>query len=212
MIVYDPKRKEPHWAPGAAEYLANQIRKDDHCFEWGGGMSTQWLCELVPDGGVITVEDDPVWIERIMEMTEDAGNFGLFKVSRDSRLYVDEVDRHRPLSVYLIDGYRRIECLDKALEVIGPGGILVLDDALDYVGDWKPPGVVKFSMPHPYAGKRVERNQWGNTLLKVGDLHHDTKETWIWKVCVTVSLVNCGIHLHESKEEAEMCQKDRYVS
>ncbi len=182
MIVYDPKRKEPHWAPGAAEYLASQIRKDDHCFEWGGGMSTPWLCSLVPDGRVLTVEDDPVWIKRILEMTEDAGNFGLFEVGRGSRFYVDAVDGINTVDVFLIDGYRRIECLDKALERIGPRGILVLDDALDYVGDWKLPGVEVFSMPHPLAGKKVERHPWGNTLLKVGDLHHETKETWIWKV------------------------------
>ena len=182
MIVYDPDCREPHWAPGAAEYLASQIRKDDHCFEWGGGMSTPWLCSLVSDGRVTTVEDDPFWMQRIAEMTKGFGNVGMVARSRDERAYVDEVGRHILLSVYLIDGYRRIECFEKLKTIWRPGNVILLDDALDYVGGWFPEGVKVFSMPHPLAGKKVTRNLWGNTHLKVGDLHHETKETWVWRV------------------------------
>lgn len=181
MIPFDPKLKGPSWAPGAAEYLANQIRKDDCCFEWGGGMSTPWLCELVPDGRVTTIESNPNWATRIFGMTQHFDNFGMVIRNRDEKAYVTEVDRNMPFSVYLIDGYQRIKCLRKALEVIKPGNLLVLDDALDYVGDWHPPSVKVFSMLHPNAGKKVTRNLWGNTHLKVGDLHHETKDTWVWR-------------------------------
>lgn len=179
MIVYDPKRTDPCWAPGSWDYLASILPDDAQCFEWGGGISTLWLARRA--ARVVTVESDPIWFKRIRDMTVGMPHVWLVHLLREARLYVDEVDAAPDSNVFLIDGYRRIECLDKALEVIDPGGILVLDDALDYVGDWKPPGVEVFSMPHPYAGKKVERNPWGNTLLKVGDLHHETKETWIWQ-------------------------------
>ena len=72
--------------------------------------------------------------------------------------------------------------MGKTVEDFLFGNVIVLDDALDYVGGWSPEGVKVFSMPHPLAGKKVTRNLWGNTHLKVGDLHHETKETWVWRV------------------------------
>ena len=180
MIVYDPTRTEPCWAPGSWNYLASIMPDDAQCFEWGGGISTLWLAQRA--ARVVSVESDAVWCRRIGDMTLNIPNVTLVHLRREWRGYVDEVDLFPDSDVFLIDGYRRIECLDKALEVIRPGGILVLDDALDYVGDWKPDGVKVFSMPHPYAGKKVMRNLWGNTHLKVGDLHHETKETWVYRV------------------------------
>ncbi len=182
MIVYDPDRKEPHWAPGAAEYLASQISKDARCLEWGGGMSTPWLGSLVPDGSVLTIEDDTDWTERIWKMTDSMLHCCVLNVSRYSSQYATPVPHLPDFDVYLIDGYQRIKCLEQAIEVSTPGNLLVLDDALDYVGDWHPPSVKVFSMPHPYAGKKVTKNLWGNTYLKVGDLHHEMKETWVWRV------------------------------
>lgn len=182
MIKYEPGRTVPYWAPGAANYLANMIRDDDHCFEWGGGVSTPWLARLVTHGTVMTLEDEPVWIERIKKMIEGMSNVTLINHERMSPEYVDEVDRHKGADVYLIDGYQRIDCLKKVKPLLSPGNILVLDDALDYVADWKPSTVQVFSMPHPYRGKRVTKSLWRNTYLKVGDLHHKTKETWIWRV------------------------------
>ena len=146
-------------------------------------MSTPWLGQLVSDGRVLTIEDDSDWMERILKMTKDMNHCALLNVGRDSQSYTHPVEHLHDLDVYLIDGYQRIACLDKALGIVKTGNILVLDDALDYVGDWHPPAVKVFSMPHPYKGKRLSRdNLWGNTLLKKGDLHHETKETWVWRV------------------------------
>lgn len=182
MIVYDPKRRVPNWVPGSWQYLETLLKRNMRCFEWGGGQSTLWLAERVPSGMVLTVESNVKWLQRIHDLTANLVNCDILWAPRESERYRDSVDLAQPVDVYLIDGFQRIACLKLVLEECKTGNIIVMDDALDYAGDWKPPGVEVFSMPHPYAGKKVTRNPWGNTLLKVGDLHHETKETWIWKV------------------------------
>jgi hypothetical protein len=185
VINYDPDRVVPNWAPGAAEYLSTLIRNDDTCFEWGGGQSTPWLADLCPYGSVVTVEHDLEWLRRIVDLTRDHTNCQIIWAPCENvgpgeapdwmMRYVNAVEIVRDPDVWLIDGYLRPECLEKAKRLAMSGNIIVLDDALDYVGDQKRPhspwGQV-FQMPHPNKG---ERNLWGK-------MSPNLKETWVYKV------------------------------
>lgn len=181
MIVYDAKRTTPYWAPGASGYLEKILPPDSICFEWGGGQSTKWLAERVPEGFVYTVENTPEWIAKTLGLTITLPNCMLIAASRKiPERYVDAVDRVLFPNVYLIDGYLRPECLKKTMERARKDDIIVCDDALDYCGHLKglPSSWAKFTMPHPSAGKKITRDR-GNSVLT----HHAmTKETWIWQV------------------------------
>ena len=177
MIVYDPKRTTPNWAPGAADYLEAMLPRDAICFEWGGGQSTLWLANHVPDGFVYTMENSPEWISRTLNLTKHLSNCMLITASKlIPERYVDAVDRVRFPNVYLIDGYLRPECLEKTLGRSRTGDIIVCDDALDYMGDDAYGDVHKFKMPHPNKGE-----PYGKTFHRQG-MHPDTKETWVWRV------------------------------
>lgn len=189
-MIYDPDNPVPQWAPGAAECLERLLEEEKGVvtvLEWGGGMSSPWILERLGENGFLfTVESNLDWVSRIWKMTKNHTNHCLAFAEDLSERYVEMASMVAALPgtrVWIIDGCQRVKCLFFALNIlVSPGDILVMDDALDYVDDWRPPGVEVFAMPHPLAGKPVTHNRWGSTTLKVGDLHHETKETWCWIV------------------------------
>lgn len=183
MIVYDPDRKTPNWAPGADVYLDALLLEDDVCFEWGGGQSTPWLAKRVPAGKVYTVEHDQKWVDRIAGYCKKYQNVRIIKQAKDDRHYVSVLKgiATRP-TVYLIDGYHRPECLKLVMELALSGDLVVCDDALDYVDLVEELRLAEhgryhtFSMEHPCKGTRYPKD-----FHRKG-MHPNTKETWIWRV------------------------------
>lgn len=183
MIVHDPDRKTPNWAPGAAVYLDTLLWEDDICFEWGSGQSTPWLAKRVPCGKVYTVEHDQKWVNKTALACKKFRNVRIIKMPKDDPVYVTILQKiaTRP-TVYLIDGYQRPECLELVMELAQPGDLVVCDDALDYIDlveelhlgeDAK---YHTFSEEHPYKG-----TDYAKDFHRQGP-HPDTKETWIWRV------------------------------
>ena len=183
MIVYDPNRKTPNWAPGADEYLSGLMWDDDVCFEWGSGQSTAWLAKRCPVGKVYTVEHDQKWINRTALACRKFQNVRIIKKAKDSAAYVNVANgiATRP-TVWLIDGYQRPLCLKLVMYLAQTNDIVVCDDALDYVDlveDLRLGEGGKyhtFSMEHPCKGTDYHKD-----FHRKGP-HPDTKETWIWKV------------------------------
>ncbi len=183
MIVYDPERTVPNWAPGSWVFLEQILPEDAICFEWGGGQSTKWLLDRVPKGYVFTVEHDKVWSKRIVELVDGAFHFTLIYADKDSPAYVAALTRiNRRPNVYLIDGYQRPECLKLVMEEALSMDLIVCDDALDFAdvvekGDSRYSRYIhKFAMPHPNQGEPYAKD-----FHRQGK-HPDTKETWIWRV------------------------------
>lgn len=150
---------------------------DEVGHEWGGGVSSVWLAPKVRFLNVI-------------EHVEEWRRFIMDRVSPD-RVHVwmrswrepDYVALHSdfPIDLWLIDGYRRIDCLAVVEKCAKGGDIVVCDDAADYLVN-KPAHAKTFSIPHPYAGIPINHRKYGhirNTTLKV---HHATKDTVIWRV------------------------------
>jgi len=179
MIVHDDKQV-PHWAPGAADYLAGLLTGGEVAVEWGGGGSSPWLVSRVKH--LHTIESNPRWAEKISIWVGDAENFTLHEHPQKSSEYVEclfGTIATEPY-VWLIDGYNRIDCLAYVLENSREGDIIVLDDAMDYAQHLLPdPKIHRFKQPHPYAGTLIRTPPYRNTVLT----HHAaTKETWLWSV------------------------------
>ena len=179
----------PCWAPGAAEYLESLLTGDEVAFEWGGGASSVWLAPKVKE--ITVMEHDHEWESFIYANRDEETWEGIVIVRPwDLEEYVEAArpDPVRPWlprpNLWLIDGYRRIDCLALVEEEVGRGHLVVLDDALDYAehlltGRWK---IRRFAMPHPHAGIPINHKKYGRHRNTVRKVHADTKETWVCRV------------------------------
>ena len=133
----------PWWTFAAADrveaFLAD--RPASRVFEWGSGASTVWLgrrCETV-----ISVEHDGGWAERMRPALPSNARLRLVEpapgvtvpsaksgfAGLDFADYVDEIDDVAgPLDLIVIDGRAREACLDRAVERLAKGGLIVLDN------------------------------------------------------------------------------------
>jgi hypothetical protein len=91
----------------------------------------------------------------------------------------------KPPNLWLIDGYRRIDCLNLICKKVDYGDIVVLDDALDYgefllqQRSWT---IKRFAQPHPHKGIPINHKKYGHFRNTVRKIHADTKETWVCQV------------------------------
>jgi predicted O-methyltransferase YrrM len=177
---------KPCWAPGAAEYLESLLTGEEVAFEWGSGESTRWLASRVRE--VVSVETDQEWFERVTGWLKDQPHVEVIHTHIRSTNYLNNIKlrskfrKETDRVVWLIDGYRRIDCLELVEKLVRPGDIVVCDDSADYLDGRAPSHAKTFSQPHPHAGIPINHAKYGalrNTLLKV---HHDTKDTTIWRV------------------------------
>jgi hypothetical protein len=170
----------PCWAPGAANYLESILTGEEVGFEWGGGASSIWLAPKIRR--LMVMETDHEWADNILNQSMRK-NLGLWVRDFDHQDYLGLARTCRPRpNLWLIDGYRRIECFEEVLDIAKPGDIIVCDDSADYLDGRAPAHAKTFSQPHPHAGIKINHKKYGhlkNSLLKV---HHATKDTTVWEV------------------------------
>jgi SAM-dependent methyltransferase len=134
----------PLLVANAVMLLDNWLRPSDRGLEWGSGRSTGWLASRVAH--LVAVEHDRRWYERVHRHLSQSDLVG--KV--DYRLVQAPADqmeepRNHPyagvaddlpdasLDLVLVDGQMRLRCLQKGLDKLKTGGLLVLDGANRYV-------------------------------------------------------------------------------
>ena len=133
----------PWWTFEAADRVEAFLAERPGCraFEWGSGASTVWLgrrCETV-----ISVEHDPAWADRMRAALPGNARLRLVEpvagvavpsakpgfAGLDFSDYVAEIDGVAgPLALIVIDGRAREACLDRAVERLATGGLIVLDN------------------------------------------------------------------------------------
>jgi hypothetical protein len=171
----------PCWAPGAADYLEGKLQPYHNVWEWGGGASSRWLAERVRRLKVI--ETDGEWAEKIFDATkglECLTEVCVIEMNDTKYLEVPKIALGSP-DVWLIDGFRRIDCLAQLEKFATHDCIVVLDDALDYAEHLLdgPHKIRRFAQPHPHAGIPINHKKYGHLRNTVRKVHADTKETWV---------------------------------
>lgn len=134
----------PWWTFEAADLVEVFLRERPGCrvFEWGSGASTVWLGRR--SRTVVSVEHDPAWAERMraalpgnarLEVVAPAARSGGVSSAKpgfaglDFSDYVDAIGEVAgPMDLIVIDGRAREACLDRAVERLAPGGLIVLDN------------------------------------------------------------------------------------
>ena len=124
----------------AVEMLDGRLKPSDVGLEWGAGRSTVWLARRVAH--LTGIEHNDHWYKRVKKALCDKGadNVELLYVPLEEKNkgqpeYV-RVAAEQPkasLDFVLVDGRLRDQCTEVALQLLKPGGMLIIDDAARYI-------------------------------------------------------------------------------
>ena len=186
--LYYRRHPDQPWLPRQAiKLLAGLLKPTDRCFEWGSGGSTTWLSTRVHS--VCSIEHDRAWYDRIQVQLKGAGTNGthvqLLSLEPHEKPqaapYVRAIDEFGDgqLDVCFIDGEHRAWCALAVPPKLVSGGLLIVDDAQQYVDH-------PTSSPHSRHGKGPPDEQWRQfaalvdrwRLVWVSDGYSDTA-IWI---------------------------------
>jgi predicted O-methyltransferase YrrM len=124
------------------EILNDWLQPDDIGIEWGTGQSTMWLAKHV--ARLISIEHDKQWYEHVKQLLKDNGinNVELHFApltstdqSSESQKYL-KIPQRQPeqsMDFFLVDGKLRDRCVDVAMQLLKPGGLLIIDNAERYL-------------------------------------------------------------------------------
>lgn len=175
-------REAPLIVANAVILLDSWIRPSDRGLEWGSGRSTGWLAARL--GGLIAVEHDQRWYDRVGERlrrADLAAKVDYRLIAAPAEQMAEPVDHpyagvadqlaEESLDLVLVDGQMRLRCMQKALDKLKPGGLLVLDGANRYVPNQFDGGftTVQIRQSEPLSGEwrelleRLRDWRWMNT-------------------------------------------------
>lgn len=136
--IYDTERMVdldlPWWNVAATVEVENFLkqRSGPTVFETGAGASTAWLARRAAK--VISIEHDKEWHHRFTAMIGDTSNVDLrFRSLGDASAnsdYVAAIDEStEQYDMIVVDGRARVNCLNRAIPHLKPGGIILFDDS-----------------------------------------------------------------------------------
>jgi predicted O-methyltransferase YrrM len=137
-IYYHKSSPDLPWLTRTAnEILASYLKESDIGLEFGSGRSTIWFAKRIRQ--LTSVEDDEGWYRKVRQLLEsnDLQNVDYHFIPKNKEDddaadadYVKIMERIETNSVdlVLVDGSYRDFCALKALRVIRPGGVLIIDN------------------------------------------------------------------------------------
>ena len=116
------------FVPLLKKYLA--IVDPAKVLEWGPGDSTEVILEN-SRAMVFSREHDQRWFDKSKARFEgyDRWSIVLESITRVNSYYAYRAVFDAPYDLIFIDGRRRVECCMIGLDMISPGGVLILHDA-----------------------------------------------------------------------------------
>lgn len=147
------ERPLPCYAFGAIRVLEGEITPEHRVFEYGSGSSTLWYAQRCAE--VVAVEHDPSWhalvaaaappnvelhlhpgeplsAQELGEHARGESEFGSWKKAElDFEKYVTAIDAYADgyFHIISVDGRARVACLERAVDKLAPGGLLILDNS-----------------------------------------------------------------------------------
>lgn len=107
-------------------FLSSRITNDMSILEFGGGNSSMYWAEIAKE--VITVEHDKEWASYIKDNFSRLDNVRLLIADKDSSYENAPLELEKKFQLIIIDGIRRIECLQNTLQMLTDDGCILLDD------------------------------------------------------------------------------------
>lgn len=122
----------PWWTSAAVEFIGQWARSGDTCIEWGSGRSSIWLAER--GVAVCTVEHDSEWAAEVRRSLHPFADTQVaFAPDSDRESYVNAHPDLDAVDIAVVDGIHRDSCAHRALRLLRPGGVLLIDNIERYV-------------------------------------------------------------------------------
>ncbi|HCR2161481.1 TPA: class I SAM-dependent methyltransferase [Enterobacter asburiae] len=123
------RHKSPWINYSALKIIEKSLSKKMRCLEFGSGYSTYWLSKRCSH--LVSIEHDPLWFNRVGKIlrAENVKNVELLFCREHD---YSRVDHSQTFDFIIVDGINRTECLEQAVTLLKPGGIILCDDT-DYI-------------------------------------------------------------------------------
>lgn len=132
----------PWLTRSANEILSSYLTQHDIGLEFGSGRSTIWFAKRV--GHITSVEHNEEWYKKVSMMlsNDSLNNVTYYYLPKDKdgkdgddSSYVKTIDKIETVSIdfVIVDGIYRDYCAQKAIRVIRPGGVLIIDNVNRYL-------------------------------------------------------------------------------
>jgi predicted O-methyltransferase YrrM len=124
----------------AVEILEDKLKPTDVGLEWGSGRSTLWFAQRISH--LTSIEHNDHWYKRIKKMLSDKDIenvellYAPLEAKSESQPNYIRAAAELPkasLDFVLVDGRLRDQCTELAMDLIKPGGMLIIDDAARYI-------------------------------------------------------------------------------
>lgn len=131
---------QPWLDPAAVALLNDLVLPTDRVFEWGSGRSTRWFAGRARS--VTSIETRPEWHAKVEEDLAGYPNASCVLRPLSEAPTADEIDAYvsalesageGPFDLILVDGTLRDLCALRAIDLIAPGGVLIVDDVQRYL-------------------------------------------------------------------------------
>ena len=108
------------------DFISQRLKKNMSIFEYGSGYSTLYYQKKV--NFVASVEHDMDWYNKISLMASN--NVKLCHQPLEGITYENAPMKFKELfSIIIIDGEKRVECMNEAIKYLKDDGVIVLDDS-----------------------------------------------------------------------------------
>ena len=108
------------------DFISQRLKKNMSIFEYGSGYSTLYYQKKV--NFVASVEHDMGWYNKISLMISN--NVKLCHEPLEGTTYENAPMKFKELfSIIIIDGEKRVECMNQAIKYLKDDGVIVLDDS-----------------------------------------------------------------------------------
>jgi predicted O-methyltransferase YrrM len=143
--VHEVRNPNAPWLTAAAiASLASLLRPNDRGLEYGSGRSTIWLAKRTAH--LSSVETSEAWYTHVAEsinLQKLTNKVDLHLVRADENdprdpgrdAYQAFLDSSEPLDYVLVDAIYRGACACKAVHMLRPGGLLIVDNIERYLPD-----------------------------------------------------------------------------
>ena len=116
----------PWYTFPAIEYLSQFDYHTKKVFEFGCGNSSLFWARRAQN--VVSIEDNPKWFEKWQaEFSEPALDV---RWRDEGEIYENAIfEQEESFDVIVVDGKRRAQCAETAVQKLAPGGMIILDDS-----------------------------------------------------------------------------------
>jgi len=116
----------PWYTYPAIEYLSQFDYRKKEVFEFGCGYSSLFWSERAKS--VTSIEDNAVWFEK-WQRDFKRPNLDIRLRENEQNYYRAIYEDDKKYDVIIVDGKQREECAKAALQALGSGGMIILDDS-----------------------------------------------------------------------------------